>query len=358
MPIGVAVAAGCLIAVLFMRKTDDGAKEVDARSDERWQEGSFRRLGDRLRAAEGTGVVLLAPAVYSGLLWIGFNALIMGNPLYFLNSEYSNLAQASPLASDPRFAELFGNPLKSLVLVLQKTSWFALPLLAVLLIRLAERRLLRWDTAVLLLLAAAVPALQLLLLTGGASFAWFRYFMYVFPLTVAWIPYELARAKFRKAAVSAVLAAMAASAGVHGYAISNPDIAPDEYTTITMGHYHETQRQDRAVARFLDERYPDDTILMDSSTAFTIILRTENPRRFLITSDRDFRRTMAAPWRHGVDYVLVPKPAPGMPRSILNIAYPDLYERGADWARLVHEFADGNWRLYEVVDPASGRGTG
>ncbi len=341
-PLGVAVAAGSVVAILFMRSYSQ-------------LQGGIRY---RFRVIEGTWCILLAPAVYSGLMWIGFNYIIMDNSLYFLNSEYSNLAQASPLSEDQRFAELFASPLKSLSLVVQKTSYFSIPFLLVCLIRLMEKRLFRWDMLILILLFASIPALQWLMLLKGASFAWFRYFMYVLPLTVAWIPYEISKTKYKKTMVSIAMAAMVMSAGVLGYAISDPEIAPDEHTTLTLGLYYETQKQEKQIAKDLDKHYPDKTIMMDSASAYTIIVNTKYPKRFLITSDRTFRKSMSEPWRHGVDYILLPKPSPGAPRSTINSVYPNLFQHGADWAQLVQEYANGNWRLYKIIEPESSRNRG
>ena len=42
----------------------------------------------RGRAIEGLGLVLLIPPIFVGLLWIGANAVIMSDPLFFLNGAY------------------------------------------------------------------------------------------------------------------------------------------------------------------------------------------------------------------------------------------------------------------------------
>ena len=42
----------------------------------------------RGRAIEGLGLVLLIPPMFVGLLWIGANAVIMSDPLFFLNGAY------------------------------------------------------------------------------------------------------------------------------------------------------------------------------------------------------------------------------------------------------------------------------
>ena len=42
----------------------------------------------RGRAIEGLGLVLLTPSIFVAILWIGANAVIMGDPLFFVNGAY------------------------------------------------------------------------------------------------------------------------------------------------------------------------------------------------------------------------------------------------------------------------------
>lgn len=302
---------------------------------------------------ESTWLLLLLPAAFSGLLWIFMNYTIMGNPLYFLNSEYANASQSS-LKTSTNFQELFASPTLIFQLVIQKTSWYSMPLLAILLVRAFTHRLFRWDTAILLALFAAVPGLQLLLLFNGSSFGWFRYFLYVLPVTVAWIPYELSQlgAKVRRAAFAAIAASLLLTAGMIGYAMTQPDIAPDENTFLTLRSgggkaFFDRQQTDRAVAAWIDANTTDkDTILTDSASAYAVLVNSKHPKRFLITSDLAFKKALKDPVAGGVDYVLVPKPA-DLTQSAVNVLYPQLYAEGSDWARLVRDFND-QWRLYRV----------
>lgn len=331
-PLGAAVAVGIVLVIAAER---------------------VRRLGngvqrEHLNKMEGTLILFLMPAVVSGLLWIWFNYIIMDNPFYFLNSEYSNQAQMATFDGGER---LFSDPLYALGVVMEKSSYFGVLFYLLLLLRLFEGRLFRKDVLIMALTVFSIPALQYLLVLQESSFVWFRYFSYVFPITVAWLPYEISQARARTGYVISCMGALLISAVVLGYALSQPQIAPDEYTTITRGAHTEQQTRDRALAAYLDEHYPDATIMVDSYSAYLIIVSSEYPRKFFITSDYKFKASISAPWEYGVDYILLPRPRETAPMSILNSVYPNFFANGSEFSELVYD-VDGEWRLYRIIDPS------
>jgi len=320
--------------------------------------GETRR--ERLHRLESTLIVVWLPIVFSGVLWIALNGIIMGNPLYFLNSEYSNAEQSAVLATDANFRDLIGHPLNSLLFVLRKTAWFSLPLLVIVPLKLLRRRTDAGmagadepaELAGLLLMILSVAALQFLLLVSGHSYGWFRYFMYGFPIAAAWLPYELGKWKRRKLPSAAAFASLAASAALLGTALFDPAIAPDENKMPNAREHAALIDVDRVVARYLDEELGDAVILMDSYTAFYVILNSRRPERYLITSDFGYRETLENPPAGEADYILTPKPNPSSALSAENRLYPGFYEKGAEWTELHKEFGDesgGLWRLYRII---------
>ncbi|WP_311080279.1 glycosyltransferase family 39 protein [Paenibacillus polymyxa] len=336
-PLGVAMAGGVVLAVLCLHR-NRGRRELVLR--------------EKLHKVEATWLLLLLPVVFSGLLWIFFNYLIMGNAFYFLNSEYSNTAQSAELLNDDKFVEIFSNPLVALKFIASKTLWYSVPLFAILFIRLLNGRLFRWGTLIILLLFLSVPGLQFLLMMRQSSYGWFRYFMYVFPITVAWLPYELSQlqGRWRRAAFGLVSVSLLLTAGLLSYALTRPDIAPDEnsFLTRTGNVNYVRQESDRKIAVWLDQHLPISTIMTDSASAYTMIVYSQYPKRFLITSDYSFNKALSYPQDNHVDYILVPKIMSGMPLSKINMVYPNLYEHGAPWVQLEREF-NGEWRLYKVL---------
>ncbi|APQ61462.1 hypothetical protein PPOLYM_00846 [Paenibacillus polymyxa] len=344
-PLGVAMAGGVVLAIMFLHR-NMGRREL--------------ALREKLHKVEATWLLLLLPVVFSGLLWIFFNYLIMGNAFYFLNSEYSNTAQSAELLNDDKFVEIFSNPLVALKFIASKTLWYSVPLFAILFIRLLSGRLFRWGTLIILLLFLSVPGLQFLLMMKQSSYGWFRYFMYVFPITVAWLPYELSQlqGRWRRAAFGLVSVSLLLTAGLLSYALTRPDIAPDEnsFLTRTGNVNYVRQESDRKIAVWLDEHLPKSTIMTDSASAYTMIVYSQYPKRFLITSDYLFNKALSYPQDNHVDYILVPKIMSGMPLSKINMVYPNLYEKGAPWVQLEREF-NGEWRLYKVLPKSLTKGS-
>lgn len=334
-PFGAALFAGVLASTLLIRRRS----AIEQRS---WRYHWAR--------GEATVVLLLTPVIYSGLLWVMWNYLIMGNPLYFLNSEYSNVAQAGSLMENEEYVRMMGSPWLAFVTVVEKTAFYAIPLGVIVLLRLFSRRLWKWDLFILILMFVSIPSLQYVMLLKGTSFAWFRYFMYGLPITVAWIPYELAQMKERAIGKTALFAGLLATAVLLSYAMSNPGIAPDEHTYITRSGHYEDMLLEKSVADYLNSELPEAVILMDSYSAYRIIVKSVNPQRYIITSDRIFTDAMNQPKAYGVEYVLIPRPTTESIGSAIIVAYPKLYENGADWAELFKEFGDGEWRLYKVTD--------
>ncbi|RKP55231.1 hypothetical protein D7Z26_08430 [Cohnella endophytica] len=308
-------------------------------------EGSGRRY--KWTKLEAAWIVVLTPFVFSVCCWIFYNYTIMGNGFYFLNSSYSNLGQAELIKSNPEFASLVGDPIAAAVFVMKKNAYFSLPLLAIVALRVAEKRLLRKDFLVLLILIVSLSAMQYGLLVKGSSAAWIRYFMYPLPVVAAWIPYELSQAKFRKTAFAGYAAAMLVSAWVLLAMMNNPAVASDEYEAFRRGKLYDEQQAGQAASRYLNENYPDSMTLTDSFSSFRIIMGSDRPRKFVITSDRDFRRMLEDPQGSAVELILVPNPQAVLTLDAVNREYPRLYEEGAPWATLLKQF-DDYWRLYRV----------
>lgn len=313
------------------------------------QESTFmEKLKLRLAKTEGTLTLVLTPVIYSGLLWLMFNYTIMGNALYFLNSQYSNVAQSQGLTTEKTFINMIGNPFQTAIFVAHKLIYFSIPLLGILVLRIWNRRFVFWDFSILFILYSSIFGLQFLLLMKGTSYGWLRYFLYVYPITVAWLPYELSKVKatFMNAAI--VLVSLILTIGILTNALFNPIVAPDENKFLHAKQYAAVQKTDKEVAAFLESSLKDATILMDSYSAYAVILNSDRPSRYIITSDVIFNDALASPSKFKVDYILSPKPDKSSALSADNLLYPNFYEKGASFVTLYKEFG-GRWRLYKVI---------
>ncbi|MDQ7095548.1 glycosyltransferase family 39 protein [Desulfosporosinus sp. PR] len=337
-PFGFSIIVSCVIVTMFINKVPKPHSE-----------GRFHYNWSR---AEGTLAVIVTPLLYSIILWILLNAIIMHNPLNFLNGDYTNTAQIQGHLNDSIYAVMLNNPLKASMFAFTKVLIFSIPLLAILILRLLNRRILRWDTLILIGMIVSIPVLQIIMLMKGTSLGWLRYFLYVLPVSFAWLPYELSKIK-NKWQMVIPLIAMLLNLGVLSYVITQPLIAPDENTFLqnSFGQHNQTyydQKQDIEIAEYLDQNYPSSNILVDSFSAYLIILESKFPKRFYITSDYFFKNAVSHPQEYNINYLLVPKPGSASVLSAINDAYPNLYYNGSDWAELVKEFGT-RWRLYKVI---------
>ncbi len=308
---------------------------------------------DRMSRIGGILVVVLTPPVFAGIAWMFLNYSMMGDPLYFYRSEYSNLSLTEGFhAENEVFAALFHQPLHALLFVLKKTAYFLVPLLAILAVRVKSRALFRFDFIALVVLLVSTVILQWYMLMTGSSFGFLRFFHYPLPVLIAWFAYEyhvlpsLAMKRFLKYSFAVMLVC---SAIWTGFALNNSAVSEDSeifhpHDSITR----ENNLQYAEIADVLDgivEKEPHALILLDTTNAFYVVLKSRISRNLIITNDRDFKPRLQYPVGKA-DYILVTNPE-AFDLDAVNAQYPDLFRKGADWAKLVKDF-DGQWRLYRV----------
>jgi hypothetical protein len=117
-------------------------------------------------------------------------------------------------------------------------------------------------------------------------------------------------------------------------------------------HYAHIESIDAYIGRM---HLPNGSIVADTFGECTpqIVTTVPNPKVFVITNDRDFKRVLADPLTFHAHFLLVPSPIGVGDLDALNVAYPSLYRTGAGFATFVHAFpTDGicaDYRLYRVI---------
>ncbi|WP_139693091.1 hypothetical protein [Sporolactobacillus terrae] len=308
---------------------------------------------------EATELIVLLPAIYSGIVWFVLNWSIMGDGFFFLRSNYSNLAQSEGLSKNPTIGPVIGDFSNVLIFVVERSLPFLIPFLAILIIRTLRRQLFKIDFLCLILLIMSIPIMQTMMLYRGASYGWLRFFAYPMPIVFAWLPYELQKLKELARPLYVLggcitLILLSTSAFAIGLVMNNQRLAPEEYEAI---HYKEspTYSADRLAAQIahdldtLLKDNPNTSILVDSFNGFRIILTMKQSGRLVITSDLDFEKSLKHPVGEKIDYILVPKPEGVAALNAVNQQYKNFYNNGADFAQLDKQYGD-SWRLYQVVN--------
>jgi hypothetical protein len=333
-------------------------------------------------------VVFAAPLAFAFIAWATVSWIIVGHPFEQFASQYGNSAQVALSAGSIHSTVLqAGGPLAYWA---RQTLALA-PLLPVAVIWSIAFAIARRDARVLasIVVFGSTLLAQALLLERGQTFGWLRFTITAIPLLVLCsgaiagtptIASTSAPKSFRRAAVRAryevwaILAAilavvMAATAvPVAAEAMTNPLLAREEapiVRTLFFGEQWNALNRfapEAEIARRLDAMHlPDGAVLVDVAFGFGIVLASDNPRQFIITTDRDFEQSVADPALFGVKYLLVLPDSGFAANDALNRAHRNLYTKGAGIATLVTTF-DGqglapNWRLYRVTKPRPSRST-
>lgn len=301
----------------------------------------------------GFSIVLLAPLAYALATWLFLNWAIMGDAFYFLTSAYGNASQTASSAYRGNLAfAASGDAVSTLKFGARQIAFWppAIAALAAGVFHSFRERRERNAWALMLLGAViAIPIFQLVMVYQGVSAGWLRFFLPIIPFGYLLLAYSVRMIHGRKLRRTAWVVAIAVL--LSGHIFSWQALQPSsDLAQEPLSKY----RDSALMAEALDAR--DELILTDTFLSFPIVLHSEKPKSFLITSDRTFREAVEDPGDF-VDAILVPEPEGLGAFDALNGAYPSLWSGGADWARFVREFetpygdstSGTRWRLYEVT---------
>lgn len=306
-----------------------------------------------------TATMIFLPVMYAILIWMFLNWTIMGDPLHFLNSAYSNESQ-SAAALWSGFKDQVSNPFSALRYVLVRTVPFLPPFLVITGERIVTKRLLKADYLILIMLVGCLVGFHWLMLLLQKSFGWLRFYSFALITCVAWIPYELGQLgpAMKKTVIVLLCLSLALGAGLVGTYFSDRELAREESFSLVDEDGNRINMQ-LEVALKINEKYSESTVLIDGFVTSSVILNVKHPENLLNNISRDdFDIAVENPTGMLVDYVVVPTvyTENGYERGgagtldAINRAYPSLFRYGASWADLVYDI-DSQYRLYKVVYP-------
>jgi hypothetical protein len=324
--------------------------------------GDFRR---RRRTAITAATVIGLPAVFAALLWALLSWAVVGEPFAQFTSEYGNSAlvqAAADRASDGAGLSLGGR----LLLLGQQVAVFGglAIVTAMVLYWWADRGGRRVAAAVATL--GAPIAFHAVAALGGSTFGWGRFVISLVPLGVMLLGVLIADLSRRPGVSSAVVVAvgcvvaLASSAAVlavvrtgdletrdDAWALS---VLPPPYRTHVDEGLSIPMEEGRTIARDIERLAPGrGSVVVDSASAFPIVMAADDLRVFVIPPDRDFMQILADPYSFGVDYLLVSSPDTLAHDEVATV-FPTLYENGAGISELVEEWnlETLRYRLYRV----------
>lgn len=328
-----------------------------------WDARSPSQPRERRSAARALFLVLVLPPTYVGFLWVAANAVIMGDPLYFATSSYSNLAQTEAADAGEQAFATRGQVLEVLAYVAERSAYFLIPVAALLLVRAMEGRLRTLKTTSLILLTVSVPVgLFAPLLFLGVTFGWLRFFMYPLFVAAGWGLYEIAASRRRRRATAVILASWVLAIPAAFAAMAHPRLGEEENLIVKglvsgqtgpeVGFYDQIEDM-RPVSRFLQmgPLREGEWVALDQFAGFPVPAQIprEQFKHLLLTPDRAFDAAIRDFAGHGVRYVLVPSPENTPQDAILRV-HPRLWSGQDPAFELVRAFPDTakEWRLYRV----------
>jgi hypothetical protein len=322
------------------------------------------------RRIEATLMTYIVPFAFALMLWSFWSQLFLGDALNFLRGVGSNEsfteAFRTGLPEGGAIQEAYHSVGRTVKFALQRLLSVYPPFLpviaatTVLAIRKKDVRLMA-----VVLLAASVPAFQVLQVYRGQLFPWTRFWITIIPFTIVlmamWRPHLLL-ARFRPL-FAAGLVVCALSSVTTYIVMAGPVTAGDEALlaqAITRGEFDRlTRPMDTTIRSFRDTaKYLDDLqaasdrpilVMIDAFAHAELVLYVNNPKMLAINPDQDFRELLRDPIGV-VDYILIPAPIGVAAVSDINAAYPGAWASGSPFLEFVEEFPGiARARLYRVV---------
>jgi hypothetical protein len=298
-------------------------------------------------------IAFLAPVGHVVLLWFYFNWTIMGDPLYFWHSEYSNLYLTREVRALAEVQEMQRSLLATGGYFIRTVGGLS-PLFLAATVLGVGRALWKRDAALLGLIAVllAAPAFQLWSYRSGSTFGFVRFYVSVIPaglVLAAYLYATMRRVPWRlKLGVILVLVALSNLASMA--TMSRTGQTPlDEHGPLLLAvrqpltPQRERLDEERAAA-YLNERVSERSILIDE-LGRDVALFSGRPALYYLPSDTDWRRVIASPAQAPVRYVVsVERETPEY--HAFRELYPHMRERGLPFATLEATF--GTVRIYRV----------
>ena len=350
----------------------------------------------RLALALSDVAVFVVPFVVAFVGWAVTSKVITGSAFEYITSQYGNTSQVKTVGVANLPGHGTGLPLPVFV-GLQLLSFAPLlPLLAIAgLLHARRSRDLR--ILVPLLTLGAVSAFIFITFVSGTTFGWLRLHLPVAVMGTLCIAYlfapprpsipdaevapaadgttpaparNRARPAAQKAGAGVLLGSLLALAAVPttAWAMSDHRLGVGEVPQLRWVLHPDAMTEgDRntkaiptsaaTIAHRIDAlRLAPGSVVTDTFTPCisAMLMNSAHPHQFVITSDRDFQRTLADPATFQAHYLLLPPPTGYGALDAVTRTYPNLYAKGAAGARLVttfHEPGCPELKLYRVLPP-------
>jgi hypothetical protein len=379
--VAIALTAGILVVLTTFRRTEGNRNQ---------------RVGLALTDL----TIFLMPFVATFVGWAFASYVITGQPFQQFTSQYGNSSELALFGG--QYGNQSGHDIARLGHEVTALGYMAplLPVALILALLMARRRR---DAQVLVPAAVLGGGLGFIMISylENQVFPWYRFYILSIPLEVMLVGAMLAIRSAAQATPALVLCPpnehvgqidpatrrrlRPRLAGMLGVVVALVIVTPSVPAT-AAGMFNtklgieesfqlgflirqkgaETAQQRAAAVPMLPYvdhlNLPDGSVVTDEDLhgcATAMIIRSTNPKVFVIPNDVDFKQILADPFAFHVPYILVPQPAGFDLVNAVVKAYPTLYTNGDGFARLVRSFPASTglcppYRLYKVFAHAPG----
>ncbi len=292
------------------------------------------------------------PSALAFVGWAAMSWIVTGSPFAQLTSEYG----VSEFVKIYR-ADGSGVVGTGIIDIIQKSGVlqpFGIAVIVAGLVAMALRR----ERTLAIVTAVLAPALlfNIFTMVSGRTLFIYRYLILVIPIVILAIgslcvtlqKYVITDATTPKRSPRWVIRVIP----IILFALTIPMTAKRLYDEEHAVRSFNAYALDSEVATYLDSLHaPEGSILTDSGTGFGVLLHTDHPSQFIITSDADFRERVAD--LSTVKYILVPENTGLLKLDAINRRWPSLFQTGPAANSLVKEWKAANgrpaWRLYTTT---------
>lgn len=316
--------------------------------------------------ANAVAIAFLLPVFAAGIIWILLGWMIMHDPLYFLNSRYSNGAQiASGTYNFPQVMAARHN----IGITLYQVVFFSVNFIPYFpaLIAVAVMQLRRRPDPIglpLILGSLGAPLLQVALLYTHRSADWQRFFIYYVPFGVMLCGYLLWRVRrpWRFAALAGacvlfLFADYVTLQAMRSRVWGNGDTTP---TALVLGThrvktFHTVNDYSSIYSGQVEGAYvnahPGLRVLVSTFQSWPMMAYIHDPKQVIFSNQMDFRSVLLNPRGRANAILTVPDNSFSKQNDTINAVYPALWSGRVGWTKLIHQFPNGD-RVFAILPTA------
>ncbi len=371
---GIAIIAGAFVAVRSLTASIEAGRS-------------------RLMSALTDMTVFLLPVVTAFVGWAVASYVITGQPFQQFTSQYGNTAELSAFGSS--YGVQPGHEGLRIRHELTDLGHLAplLPLILVLAFLIAWKRE-DWQLLAPIAVLGGGLSFDMFSYLEDQVFPWYRFYILCIPLSVILTGFVLSPKLMERtvgtgapsldgssnahgpagqgtvltgltalAATLVALALVGPSVVTTGTGMLNPKVGIEE--SFQIGFIVHDKGAETAAQRatsvpmlgYIEHlNLSNGSVVTDedlAGCATTMIVRSTNPKIFVIPNDTDFQRILADPLTFHAKYMLAPQPKGDDAGIAISTAYPTLYKNGAGFTTLVKSFPATAlcppYRLYRVT---------